>query len=181
MGITQNSLGNRWQRGNPPIWHCLFWQFAWLFASSHMEVSWVMGVAPNNPKSSILVKLSLRNHPFWGTPMTMETSISSLLQGNTPNNRIYPGDSDNFRMTSPAEWNFRPGAAKDFASAKLRVRELENHPFSMGKSTIYMVIFNNKLLVYQRVMGYSLVFSFQSWVEERLSKDTWWSKGELLL
>jgi len=36
-------------------------------------------------------------------------------------------------------------------------------PFSMGKSTISMAIFNSKLLVYQRVMGSSAFFIMTSW------------------
>ena len=39
--------------------------------NTYMVVSWNRGT----PKSSILMGFSLRNHPFGGTPMTMETPI----------------------------------------------------------------------------------------------------------
>ena len=39
----------------------------------HMVVSWNEGI----PKSSILVGFSIINHPFGGTPMAMETHIST--------------------------------------------------------------------------------------------------------
>ena len=41
--------------------------------------SYYMGVSENGgtPKSSILIRFSIINHPFWGTPI-LETPIYSL-------------------------------------------------------------------------------------------------------
>ena len=50
------------------------------FRISYMEVSWNGGT----PKPSILVRFSLINHPFWGTPIldtqVMVRSVSILLR-----------------------------------------------------------------------------------------------------
>ena len=65
----ENPSKNEWVGGNPISGNLH------LASMANMEVSWNRGA----PKSSILVGLSIKNHPFWGPPMTMETSIIASI------------------------------------------------------------------------------------------------------
>ena len=55
-----------------------------------------MGVSRNreSPKSSILVGFSLISHPFWGTPMTMETPIYLHTSGDSSSKQTLNGHAD---------------------------------------------------------------------------------------
>ena len=51
-----------------------------------MEPGTQMGVSENGgtPKSSILIGISIINHPFWGTPIFGNTQMSLVLIGKDP-------------------------------------------------------------------------------------------------
>ena len=51
-------------------------QFHW---SSGLHLFYGVSINGGTPKASILVGISLINHPFWGTPMTMEPPIFQKL------------------------------------------------------------------------------------------------------
>ena len=63
-------------------WFCLLKSKAGWFESTVVINNRYMGVSKNNgtPKSSILIGLSIINHPFWGTPIFGNTHIDLPIQ-----------------------------------------------------------------------------------------------------
>ena len=73
-GMTMTLVG-----GFSPLWKIYECGQLWWWHSQYMGVSCNRGT----PKSSILVGFSLINHPFLGTPMTMEPPIYANHQPDT--------------------------------------------------------------------------------------------------
>ena len=67
-----------------------------------------MGVSKNRgtPKSSILIGFSIINHPFWGYPLFLETSIY-VSPKETPQKKIRSAEKLTVRWVSDLSDNFK--------------------------------------------------------------------------
>ena len=65
--------------------------------------------------------------------------------------KIHPESFDDFPVIFPMLETARTGGYTTRPGKRTNIANWKDPPFSMGKSTISMTIFNSKLLVYQRV------------------------------
>ena len=105
-----------------------------------------MGVSKNRgtPKSSILIGLSIINHPFWGTPIFGNTHMHILLRNcsvsQLPKTSPFHGETVNFCLTPLERGGF---ALQDYGN------EFESHPDTLQKTLENVLPF--RLLICARV------------------------------